>query len=227
MLAVIQCARVACTFGRFTLNSETRQLVADGVDVHLSPKAFDLLVMLVSERARALSKAELQERLWPTTFVSETNLAALVAEIRRALGDRSTDSAFIRTVHRFGYRFVADVHEPAPARPVAMSEVSMYVSHASRDYTLAQGVNVIGRAADAAVRVDSGSVSRQHAQIVVAGGDARVEDLGSKNGTFVDGKRVTTPQPLSDGAEIRVGAVALIFRVTARARATETLDGAP
>ena len=74
-------------FARFSLNSDTRELVADGSEVRVSPKALDLLLLLVQHRSRAVSKAELQERLWPSTFVGETNLATLVAEIRRALGD--------------------------------------------------------------------------------------------------------------------------------------------
>ena len=211
------------SFGPFTLNADLRQIVADGADVHLSPKAFDLLVMLVMDRSRALSKEDLQERLWPATFVSETNLAALVAEIRRALGDTPQDASYVKTVHRFGYRFVAEVVESSPPRAATEPGVSMYVSYAARDYALAQGVNVIGRAADATVRVDSSSVSRRHAQIVITHNAAQLEDLSSKNGTFLDGKRVTTAQPLCDGAEIRVGVVALTFRTASVTQPTETL----
>ena len=73
--------------------------------------------MLVQHRDRAMSKAELQERLWPSTFVGETNLATLVAEIRRAVGDTAQESAYVRTVHRFGYRFVSEVaQDEADAR---------------------------------------------------------------------------------------------------------------
>ena len=74
-------------FGRFTLDLETRQLTSDGHEIHLEPKAFDLLSALVLERPKALSKADLQERLWPGTFVTEANLSNLVAQIRAALGD--------------------------------------------------------------------------------------------------------------------------------------------
>ena len=74
-------------------------------------KRFELLLLLVQQRSRALSKSELQESLWPSTFVGETNLATLVAEIRRALGDSAQEATFVRTVHRFGYRFVAEVFE--------------------------------------------------------------------------------------------------------------------
>src|SRR5215203_2258159 len=92
-------------FGAFTLDPDTRQLVSNGDEIHLSPKAFDLLNFLVANRARAVSKAELQERLWPSTFVEETNLATLAAEIRRGLRDSATHPTFLRTIYAFGYRF--------------------------------------------------------------------------------------------------------------------------
>ena len=65
--------------------------------------------MLLANRSRAVSKAELQQHLWPSTFVEETNLAGLVAEIRRALRDSASSPMFVRTVYGFGYRFVGDV----------------------------------------------------------------------------------------------------------------------
>ena len=74
-------------FGDFVLDPDRRQLLRRGEEVHLSPKAFELLKLLVDRRPKALSKNGLHEHLWPATFVSETNLASLIAEIREALGD--------------------------------------------------------------------------------------------------------------------------------------------
>lgn len=210
-------------FGRFAVNASTRQLLADEAEVHLSPKAFELLLLLVRQRSRALSKAELQDALWPSTFVGETNLATLVAEIRRALDESAQDAAVVRTVHRFGYRFVAAVTE-GPASPPAATGHRMYLATADRQFPLREGVAIIGRAGDAEVQIDAGGVSRHHARITVAGDDARVEDLRSKNGTFVDGVAVVGSRPLADGNEIRVGPVALIFRVAAPTGATETMQ---
>ncbi len=213
---------VTFLFARFSLDSDIRQLLLDGREVHLSPKAFDLLLLLVEHRSRAMSKAELQERLWPKTFVSETNLATLVSEIRRALGDSAQTSAYIRTVQRFGYRFVAGVDTGARTPLDAGTGVRMYVASPDREFELLQGASVIGRAGDAVIRIDSGGVSRHHARIKVDGSVAHVEDLGSKNGTFVDGKRVTGMCPLADGAEIRVGPVTFTFRVASTTEVTET-----
>jgi hypothetical protein len=180
------------------------------------------LLTLIEHRSRALSKAELQERLWPSTFVGETNLATLVAEIRRALGDNAHDSAYVRTMHRFGYRFVGGLAKEGAASDADESR-SMFLATGEQRYPLREGVAVIGRAGDAAIRIDSGGVSRHHARVVVNGTEARVEDLGSKNGTFVDGRPVTGLCLLKDGDEVRVGPVVFTFRVTTPTLATETM----
>jgi DNA-binding winged helix-turn-helix (wHTH) protein len=211
-------------FGRFSVDRDTRQLLADGTEVHLSPKAFELLVALIDERSRAISKTELQERLWPSTFVGETNLATLVAEIRRALDDSPHDSQYLRTVHRFGYRFVGEiVGDPAPPRGSA-GVAPMYLTSVDRQFLLTEGTLLIGRAREAAIQIDAAGVSRHHARLVVRGSEARVEDLGSKNGTFVGGERLTGARLLTDGDEIRIGPVALAFRVAPPTQPTETMN---
>ncbi len=93
------------TFGDFVLDLDARELVRAGTPVSLSPKALQLLGLLVERHPRAVSKTDLQDRLWPDTFVVEKNLTNLVSEIREALGDDPAAPRFIRTVHRFGYAF--------------------------------------------------------------------------------------------------------------------------
>src|SRR6476469_6440377 len=103
-------------FGEFALDLSRRELTRAGESLHLPPKAFQLLTILVEERPRAVAKADLQERLWPDTFVTEGNLATLVTELRSALGDDAREPRFIRTVYGFGYSFEADVkHETVVA----------------------------------------------------------------------------------------------------------------
>jgi DNA-binding winged helix-turn-helix (wHTH) protein len=212
---------VAYRFGRFVFDVDTRQLQLDSTEIHLSPKAFELLAALIRHRARAVSKRELQETLWPSTFVEETNLASLVAEIRRAIGDSATEPAFVRTVHRFGYRFVGEILETqvTPAVPVR-TRPCLIVEN--RKAILLEGVNVIGRAPDAAIRCDAPGVSRHHARIVVSNDGALLEDLGSKNGTYVGRERVTSAS-LADGDEIRIGNARLIFRIQPPLEPTETV----
>src|SRR5262249_46867728 len=92
-------------FGECVLDGETRELLFGGNPVHISPKAFELLEILLETRPRALSKAEIHERLWRDTFVSDGTLTSLVAEVRSAIGDIGEETRWIRTVHRFGYAF--------------------------------------------------------------------------------------------------------------------------
>ena len=104
-------------FGPFVLDSASRQLLREGRGVPLSPKAFDLLILLVENRPRALTKGELHERLWPDTFVVDANLSNLVAELREALEDNAREPRFVRTVHRYGYAFAAEVDDEDVAAP--------------------------------------------------------------------------------------------------------------
>jgi DNA-binding winged helix-turn-helix (wHTH) protein len=200
-------------FDRFTLDSGTRQLLHDGEPIHLSPKAFELLSVLVENRSRAMSRAELQERLWPSTFVLDTNLAGLVVEVRRALDDSADDPRFVRTLHRFGYRFIGGVENEEKQETAVPGPVKYWLLWETRQVVLCEGENILGRAPDAGVWIDAVGVSRRHARIVVDGRDATVEDLGSKNGTFVGPERVSAPHPLADGDQIRLGPVVITFRI--------------
>jgi len=201
---------VKLQFGRFLIDTDTRQLFEGTEERHLTPKAFDLLWVLSANRPNALSKAELHDRLWPSTFVSEANLAMLVAEIRRLLRDPAKGPRIIRTVHRYGYAFVADAVTIA-SPPPSSSEACWLVSR-TRQFALAEGEHVVGRAAGVHVLLDSNGVSRRHARILVSADAALVEDLDSKNGTWVAGKRITAPYILADRDRIRFGTTTLTFR---------------
>jgi len=202
---------VKLLFGPFVLDTDTRQLTRDGRGVHLSLKALDLLAALASERPNVVSKEALQQRLWPDTFVAEANLSNLIAEVRQALGDSPRGSQFVRTVHRVGYAFCADARGAAPAGSGA-TPVLFWIECGDRRFPLTPGEHVIGRDADIAIRLDSSTVSRRHARVVVSDAGAVLEDFGSKNGTFHRAQRVTGPTPLSDGDAIRIGSHVLIFR---------------
>jgi DNA-binding winged helix-turn-helix (wHTH) protein len=208
-------------FGEFTLDENTRELLLHGTQVHLSPKAFELLLLLVANRARALSKAELQQRLWPGTYVEENNLAGLIVQLRRALHDPADEPKFIRTVYGFGYQFVGE-HKTGRA-PTTTRDPRFSLTFQDRECTLAAGPNVVGRSADAAIRIDAPGVSRRHAQITVSGEQAVLEDLGSKNGTILNGHQIAGVSPLADGDRIQFGAVQATFHAGADLSATATL----
>jgi DNA-binding winged helix-turn-helix (wHTH) protein len=214
-------------FGRFTLDVGARQLLRDAEPVHLSPKAFDLLSLLIQRRPDAVAKAEIHQRLWPDTFVSDVNLAVLITEIRNALGDNARNPMFVRTVHRFGYAFSSAV-TIEHARDTMPGSVACWVTWGNGRAALSLGDNVLGRDPSADVRIDAVGVSRRHAMVVIEAGRAELHDLSSKNGTYMNGERVTTPVPLCDGAEMLLGPVSVRFHRMAAGVSTQTLNtGSP
>ncbi len=168
-----------------------------------------------------MAKPELQETLWPDTFVVEANLANLVAELREAIGEKGHRDGFLRTVHGFGYAFSGEVTEESGVRAGVVSAVALVRDgHA---FPLASGENVIGRDPDAAVFVDDATVSRRHARLTVRGAEAVLEDLGSKNGTTVNGRPPAGPLALRHGDAVLVGSVLFSVRVATALGETETL----
>jgi DNA-binding winged helix-turn-helix (wHTH) protein len=202
-------------FGACVLDRERREVRRDGEAVHLSPKAFELLLALLESRPRPLSKVDLHRRLWPSTFVHEANLPNLVAELRLAIGDDARRPRFVATVHSFGYAFsgpaaegdaaAADEDEPRPF---------LYcISGGHAIATIVDGEHVLGRGHQSVIALSEASVSRRHARLRVCRGQAILEDLASRHGTFVRGERLTGPARLDDGDEFILGTVRLAFRV--------------
>jgi hypothetical protein len=178
------------------------------------------LAILVERRPAALSKAALQEHLWPATFVAEANLPNLIGEIRGAIGDDPHSPVFIRTVSRFGYAFSAQADCPVPSSREATHECKL--ARDGRHQLLCEGENIIGRTTRSGSWFDSISVSRRHARIIVYGDSASVEDLGSKNGTYVNDVQITVVTPLASGARIRFGSIEVTFRIDLLDETTKT-----
>ena len=212
--------------GDLTFDGDSRQLLRGADEVHLSPKAFELLKVLIDRRPRALSKQELHEHLWPDTFVSEVNLASLIAEIRSALGDTAHEPTFIRTARRFGYAFCGNAAEAVETSAVELPASFCWLIKDGRRVPLKAGENLIGRDLDDGIRIDSPTVSRRHARISISETEAVLEDLESKNGTFVGDHQVSEQVRLNDGDEIRTGSVVMRFRMTSRKGPTATWHGA-
>jgi len=210
---------VEARFGAFSFDDITRELRCGNQLVHLSPKAFDLLAVLLRARPGAVSKTDLHSALWPQTFVSDGSLAVLITELRRALGDSAHRPIFIRTVNRFGYAFVGDERVEQP-----LHESRCYLERGTDRARLKSGANVIGRDPDAEVCVEGVGVSRRHACIELGDTEAVLRDLGSKNGTFLDGVRVTSPVLLHDGVEVRLGGILVVFRQKPLPAPTQTVD---
>jgi DNA-binding winged helix-turn-helix (wHTH) protein len=215
---------VRTRFGECVLDSDTRELLLRGAPVHLSPKGLQFLELLLENRPRAISKTEIHEKLWPGTFVSDGTLTSLLAEVRSAIEDEAHEPQFVRTLHRFGYAFSGAAEEVRPPRRVRAPPVAYRLFWGPREIALEEGETVLGRDPDATAFIDHTSVSRHHARIAIAGDRVTVEDLQSKNGTFLAGRKLDAPAPLTDGDELKLGSVSLKFRVFPLSGSTETSE---
>ena len=194
-------------FGEFTFDCGTRQLLSKGESRHLSPKAQQLLQVLLLARPRALSREELYDALWPSIFVSETNLATIVNELRRVLGDDPRTAQYIRTVHGFGYAFCGEVS----SSPIGWTHAATLVCDGT-SHLLSEGANIVGRAQDSRVVLDDPTVSRHHALITIEDGTIWIKDLDSKNGTFVDGERIgSSPVMVTPRTRITIALTAVLI----------------
>ena len=191
-----------------------------GIEIHLAPKAFELLLMLVRNQPNAVPHERLHAALWPGVHVSETSLAALVTQLRKALGDASGDGRVIRTLHRVGYAFIGEAIVTGPA-PAIATPVSRLIWR-GESFEVPAGESVIGRDRACAIHLDADSISRQHARLSLTEREASIEDLGSKNGTWVAGERIHGIVPLADGTSFQLGSETVRFELTGDERPTKT-----
>jgi len=207
---------VRVRFGRLTIDSETRQLRRDGEDVHLSPKAFDLLSLLIQHRPNVLQKNELLTQIWRDSHVSDASLAVLIGEIRDAIDDDAKRPRFVRTVHGVGYAFSGEAIDDAQPR-AEKGAVVCWLTWKGTTFPLADGDNLIGRDPHCAVWLDVPGISRRHAKIHIdhARRLVTLDDLGSTNGTFVRRSRVSSPVALENDDVVKIGSVDLRLRLWA------------
>jgi DNA-binding winged helix-turn-helix (wHTH) protein len=202
-------------FGDCVFDPEVRELWRGQQRVALSPKAFQLLALLIARRPRPMPHAELRDALWPDASVGYTSLARVVTEVRKAVGR----PAFVRTIPRFGYAFAGPaVGEGGPEEGIA----TLMLVADDREFLLSEGETLIGRGPACAVRLIASGVSRVHAGVRVQEGRALIEDRESKNGTWVNGKRIDDPVQLEEGDEVFVGDYRLVFRSSATLDSTRT-----
>lgn len=216
-------AVVPLRFDDLTFDAASRQLWVNGVEVHLSNKAFDLLAVLVERRPEAVSKVDLHARLWPGTFVSPSSLPSLVSEIRDTIGDGARVPRLVRTVHGFGYAFQAPAAtELGAAAPTQLAPAGWLVGTPG-EIALFGGENVLGREGEGIILLRSSTVSRRHACIEIGDDSVWVDDLGSKNGTYVNDRRVEGRTPVVDGDQIRFGSLVFTFRRGQPADSTQSI----
>jgi DNA-binding winged helix-turn-helix (wHTH) protein len=196
-------------FGDCVLDLRSRQLERADKIVPLEPKMYELLEVLITRRPAVVTNDELDELLWPEVYVARTSLTRLVSELRAVLGDTPRDSHIIRTVYKTGYAFCADATGmPAASAAPAIIEL-VWKKHS---LPLADGEHIAGRDVECSLVIDATTVSRRHARITVVAGTATIEDLGSTNGTHVNGTRISAPTRLVLGNEVALGTELLQVR---------------
>jgi DNA-binding winged helix-turn-helix (wHTH) protein len=212
--------------GGYLLDTRTRALWRAGQPLRLTPKAADLLAILARVAPETVTKDELMRQLWPEAFVCEANIPNLVAEIRGTLEDNVRPARYVRTAHRVGYALCCAVEWREDPTDEALDQpaANCYVVVDDRERELVFGDNLIGRGHGCRVFVPSSTVSRQHACITVGPDGPEIRDLGSRNGTFLNGRRLREARPLPDGGRIRVGRVHLRFHLCDRRKETAPDD---
>ncbi|MCL4806543.1 MAG: FHA domain-containing protein [Thermoanaerobaculia bacterium] len=188
--------------GSVEFDPERRLLLDGDLVLPLSRLEYSLLVLLVERRPRAVSKEELQDVLWPRVSVTEASLTTLVKELRAKLRQTGREGP-IRTVHGYGYA-LEGAPGPASSAPRLVRGTTEIVAR-TPDLVLGRDPGLPGS-------IDDASVSRRHARLVWGASGVLLEDLGSKNGTFVRDARIVGPVALKDGDEVRFGLATFVFR---------------
>lgn len=193
-----------------------------GAPVALPPQPFDILAILLERPGMLVTRQELRARLWPdAVFVDfDHGLNKAVSKLREVLGDDGAEPRFVETLPRRGYRFITPVasHSTEIGGPVVVARFL----YEGRTATLSAGTHIVGRDKTSGVCLNSPSVSREHARVTVSFNAATIEDLGSKNGTRVNGKEITGVTNLEDGDQIQIGRITLLFRIN-QGSSTETI----
>jgi DNA-binding winged helix-turn-helix (wHTH) protein len=224
---------MAYRFGPFLYDPVRRGLLRGGEEIPLRHKSRELLLLFLHNPGRLLTREEIVEKVWPDVAVTDDALRFQVVDLRKALGDQG--ESFIQTVRGEGYRWEATV-KAAASRRIGSTAADRSIPARARfrltlethEVQLVEGDNIIGRDPDGALWIDHPSVSRRHARILIGDGKAKLEDLDSKNGTYVGGKRIQKKVSLSDGDEIRIGPETMVFRALSSATTrTEKRDDRP
>jgi DNA-binding winged helix-turn-helix (wHTH) protein len=211
----------SCRFGGFELDVAAYLLRRGRQRVRLERIPMEVLILLVSSGGALVDRASIRSALWGSDVFLDHDSAinTAIRKIRQVLGDDPDEPRFIETVVGKGYRFIAPIDRLARGRAPHFR-----LARGTQEFALNSGDNVLGRDPGARVYVEHPSVSRQHARISIDGDRAVLEDLKSRNGTFLEGKRLAAPTEIHNGAVIALGPITLTF-LSLSAASTRSMSG--
>ena len=200
----------------------------------LEPRAMDLLLCLAERHGQVVSRRELVDRVWAAEFIADSTLTHTVAELRKAFRDDSRQPRFIETIPKRGYRLVAPVStgeasaesgDRIDRRPLAVivadrvvldDRAATMVSErfllaGDREIPLLSSPIIFGRTVDAGIQILAPEISRRHARLELTAEEVVIEDLGSKNGTTVNGLLIEGRRSLKSGDVLGLGPASLVY----------------
>jgi DNA-binding winged helix-turn-helix (wHTH) protein len=200
--------------GEWLVEPRLNRISAGGSTIQLEHRVMEVLVCLADHAGDLVTRRDLVDKVWDEGFISDNTITHAVTELRKAFGDDPRMPKVIETIHRRGYRLIAPVifDRATPLAPAGRPSSFLAILR-DVEIQLAEGENVIGRAPQAAITVPSIKASREHARIIVDRGLAFLEDLDSKNGTFLNGLRIHHKEQLSSGDLIGIGSVTETIRI--------------
>jgi DNA-binding winged helix-turn-helix (wHTH) protein len=229
----------ATTFriGDWLVEPQLNRVSNGGLSVRLEPKAMEVLLCLAENQGRVVSRRDLVDTVWSTEFISDSSLTHAIADLRRALADDARAPQVIETIPKRGYRLVArtwsvgtqwrtdrrlDGH-PRPLAVVVGNEARLetriefeesdhHLVIGDQEIPLTRPTIVFGRGQEADIQFRGPEVSRRHARLLVGTSEAVIEDLGSKNGTNVNNRRIDGAQRLLSGDVIGIAATTMFYR---------------
>lgn len=224
-------------FAEFELDLGAYVLRRPDGPLRLEKLPMEVLILLVRRAGTLVHRSEIQAMLWaPDVYVErDSAINTAIRKIRRTLGDDAETPRFIETVVGKGYRFIALAESDGSPRAQSRANdgssparrqrlfPSYSVTRGRQEFTVEAGETVFGRDPTADVYVNHPSVSRRHACLSIGSQGAILEDLDSRNGTFVNGRRINGPTKIDHGALIGLGPITLTFVAMATPASTQPI----
>lgn len=230
----------AFRFAEFELDIAAYALRHRDEPVKLERIPMEVLILLVERAGTLVERSEIQTRLWgPEVFVEhDAAINTAIRKIRHALGDDAARPRFVETVVGKGYRFIGSLESVTsllqPGEPAADGRAEhsarerplfprYSVTAGKQEFLLNSADTVLGREPSAGVYIDHPSVSRRHARISIESQGAMLQDLGSRNGTFLNGRRIDGPAKIRHHDIIGLGPITLVFHVARAPASTQSM----